>query len=128
MSLTCTATILFNYYTVLFIKSIFKLTESCHVEPDILDIYKYCKPRRDISGYNDPEMSRLTSLKQQPTYCNRLDMTNGSGFTNLLRFAVSKQITTITKDSKLRIVDENTNNNDLKELILATYNQSIFHS
>jgi hypothetical protein len=55
-------------------------------------------------------------------------MTNGSGFTNLLRFAVSKQITTITKDSKLRIVDENTNNNDLKELILATYNQSIFHS
>ena len=43
----------------------FKLPESCHVEPFILEIYKYCKPRRDISGYNDSEMSRLTLLKEQ---------------------------------------------------------------
>jgi len=31
--------------------------------PIINDIYKYYKRRRDISGFNDPEMSHLTSLK-----------------------------------------------------------------
>ena len=100
----------------------------CHVEPDDKFAYNLHNGRRDISESLEPEMSRLSLSHKKEFQINRLDMTNGSGFTNLLRFAVSKQITTITKDSKLRIVDENTNNNDLKELILATYNQSIFHN
>ena len=51
VSLTCTATILFSNF------------ESCHVEPVILDFNKYYKSRRDISGYNNSEMSHLALLK-----------------------------------------------------------------